>query len=81
MTMREKPATREELVALTREWLRTWVPSETTIDGGIFPSRIGDDLFARSSAEIQSSGTVVEFSEEELATEPPIREKRSLRKN
>lgn len=65
-------------MALTCEWLRTWVPSETTIDGGIFPSRIGDDLFARGSGEVLSNGNVVELSDEELANEPPIREKRRL---
>jgi len=74
----KKTATAEELNAVTRKSLRSFVPSETTIDGGLFPSRIGDGMLGYDYDELELAGKPASyFTPREDPT--PLPPKRPLR--
>lgn len=76
--MNKKPTTREELEALRREWLRSFVPSETTIDGGLFPSRIGDGMLGYDYNDFELSGQRAVPSQKRPNADKPLPEKRRV---
>jgi hypothetical protein len=78
--MNNKPATREELEALRREWLRSFVPSETAIDGGLFPSRIGDGMLGYDYNDFELAGEPALPSEPHPDADKPLPGRRPARR-
>lgn len=66
----EEPSEEEHRLV---EWARSFVPTETAIDGGLFPARLGDGMFGfEDYAAFKLSGKRAEMPELDAETAETI---------